>query len=179
MTYLSIADAVRRTGASASAVRGWSRDGQVRSRTGDGPRGPRTEVAVADVERLAAGRLPAPPRPRGRRRSPEPVDLSGSETGALHDDTEPGRGKQLVPLQTVEAMERLSGELYLAGQRAARAEAVAEMRDRRLADLQAEAEMLRERNRELLERVAVAEAQLAAAAAAPAGEQQRWRRRRG
>lgn len=107
-------------------------------------------------------------------------------------------GAQLVPMTTVEAMERLSGELYLAGQRAARAEAVAELRDRRLGDLQQEVDDLQreatglwEQNQELLRRVAVAEAQLmamqqaqaeqaaaAAASAEQAGAESPWRRLR-
>lgn len=170
VAYLSIADAARRTGASLSAVRGWARDGQVRSRTGSGPRGDRTEVALIDVERLTAERPAAPARPpvRGPRRGPEPAEPAG----------------QLVPLATVEAMERLSGELYLAGQRAARAEAVAELRDRRLADLQQEVDDLQreatglwEQNQELLRRVAVAEAQVLALQQGAAAPGRGWLRR--
>ncbi|MCU1691053.1 MAG: hypothetical protein JWM64_144, partial [Frankiales bacterium] len=124
----------------------------------------------------------------------------GTATGYVPDvpvaagSTSPARGQQLVPLQTVEAMERLSGELYLAGQRAARAEAVAELRDRRLADLQQEVDDLQreatdlwEQNQDLLRRVAVAEAQVAALTSSgqqSSGQQSggagvpRWRLRR-
>ncbi len=60
--YVSVAEAARESGAPVSAVRAWSRSGQVRSRTAAGPRGERTEVALSDVERLV---LQAP-RPAAR-----------------------------------------------------------------------------------------------------------------
>ncbi|MCW2777533.1 MAG: hypothetical protein JWN17_1258, partial [Frankiales bacterium] len=169
--WVSVADAARRTGTSVSAVRGWARDGVVRSRAGQGPRGERTEVAVDDVERAAAERpvrTPAAPvaAPSSVARASRPRARDASRPGPVQQDAP---GQQLVPLSTVEAMERLSGELYLAGQRAARAEAVAELRDRRLADLQQEVDDLQreatalwEQNQELVRRVAVAEAQVSA-----------------
>lgn len=173
VAYVSVVEASRETGASPTAVRGWAREGQVRSRTGVGPRGQRTEVALVDVEGLTVERPPAPtprrpapaarPRPQARRRRTPSTAL------AVRAEPEVSPGAQLVPMTTVEAMERLSGELYLAGQRAARAEAVAELRDRRLADLQQEVDDLQreatglwEQNQELLRRVAVSEAQVMA-----------------
>ena len=187
--YVSVVEAARRTGASLSAIRGWARDGQVRSRTGVGPRGERVEVAVADVERLTSERPPAPQRRPARRRAEVAVQVyrDDDEDDVPTDDAEQAPGGQLVPLATVEAMERLSGELYLAGQRAARAEAVAELRDRRLADLQQEVDDLQreatglwEQNQELLRRVAVAEAQVLALqqqGGDGAAERPRWRLR--
>lgn len=91
-------------------------------------------------------------------------------------------GTDLVPMTTVDAMERLSGELYAAGQRAARAEAVAEMRLRRLGDLEErgarleqEIERLQDERQELLQRVAMAEARAMVLEDAPAT---RWGLRR-
>ncbi len=180
VVYVSVADAARRTGASLSSVRLWLRDGKVRSRTGTGPRGERVEVAVADVEMLrsaepaAPGPGPAPARRSARRRADVGVTVRRDEAP----------GGQLVPLSAVEAMERLAGELYLSGQRAARAEAVAELRENRLADLQQEVEDLQreatglwEQNQELLRRVAVAEAQVQAAPAQQGGSGRWWGRR--
>ncbi len=150
--YVSVAEAARQSGTPVSVVRAWVRDGAVRSRTGLGPRGERIEVAVGDLQR-AAGERQTGPGARGRGAEAEPP------------------GQQLVPLQVVEAMERLSGELYLAGQRAARAEAVAELRERRLLDLQQEVDDLQheatdlwEQNQDLRQRLAGAQARAAAAA---------------
>ncbi|MCW2667886.1 MAG: hypothetical protein JWN57_2848, partial [Frankiales bacterium] len=91
-------------------------------------------------------------------------------------------GTDLVPMTTVDAMERLSGELYVAGQRAARAEAVAEMRLRRLGDveernagLEQELERLRAERQELLQRLALAEARVMVLDDAPRA---RWGLRR-
>ena len=202
VAYVSVVEASRETGASPSAVRAWARDGQVRSRAGVGPRGQRTEVALVDVEGLTVERLPAPtarrPSPAARPRSQARRRRAPSTALAVRAEPEVSPGAQLVPMTTVEAMERLSGELYLSGQRAARAEAVAELRDRRLTDLQQEVDDLQraatdlwEQNQELLRRVAVSEAQVVAmqrsqaeraAAAATAGQagagESGWRRLR-
>lgn len=106
---------------------------------------------------------PAAPATRPRRRTPAPADDSGKPS--RRRKAEPGT--DLVPMTTVDAMERLSGELYVAGQRAARAEAVAEMRLRRLGEveerstaLEQEVERLREERQELLQRLALAEARV-------------------
>lgn len=240
LVYLSVTEAVRRSGASASSVRAWVRTGQVRTRSGAGARGDRLEVALADVEAVLARR---PAEPLGRRAGEPDEQQETGETDAT-DEADGGEDPpvrraprrvrptevaetrqapsararpradprvrqapadgpqdrheeqqrsddvredaQLVPMQTVEAMERLSGELYLAGQRAARAEAVAELRERRLTDLQQEVDDLQreatalwEQNQELLRRVALAEAQVQArASVVPAVEQPRWKLRR-
>ncbi|MDP9434818.1 MAG: hypothetical protein M3P93_06320 [Actinomycetota bacterium] len=174
--FVPVGEAAERSGASVSVVRGLVRAGQVRSRTGSGPRGERLEVALDDVLARVGE--------RGRSRAGESQQEPGRTAGEPSAARPPAlRDAPAVPLSTVETLERLSGELYRSGQRAARAEALAEVRERMVADLQREVEELQreaadlwEQNQELLRRVALAEAQLEAAAGQP--EKGRWGRRR-
>jgi DNA gyrase/topoisomerase IV subunit A len=129
---------------------------------------PPPPAAPARRTRRAAADAPdSTPKPRKRTTKPRPTFEPGTD---------------LVPMTTVDAMERLSGELYLAGQRAARAEAVAEMRLRRLGDveernaaLEQELGRLREERQELLQRLALAEARVMVMDDAPPA---RWLLRR-
>lgn len=50
LTWLGVTDAAQRVGVSAGAIRNWAARSEVRSRTGRGPRGERTEVCVEDVQ---------------------------------------------------------------------------------------------------------------------------------
>ncbi len=153
-----------------------------------GPRGlaarspvgrPRVPAAAAQARPVEQ---PQPVRRRARRDAPasEPAAAQPVRKRAPRKKAAPGT--DLVPMTTVDAMERLSGELYAAGQRAARAEAVAEMRLRRLGDLEErgarleqEIERLQDERQELLQRVAMAEARAMVLEDAPAT---RWGLRR-
>lgn len=54
--WVGVSDAATQAGVAAQTVRNWIASGTLQTRTGQGPRGRRTEVNVAEVRRLSSGR---------------------------------------------------------------------------------------------------------------------------
>ena len=141
-SWVTLPEAASTVGVSVSALRKWYGAGEVPSRMGPGPTGPRRYVPIGAVRRRAAQTVgTVPPRPR----APQPRSYPASAAGPVPE------GYALVPQGVADALMRVMDMLPAfqeAGERIGRVEAERDVYRERLDEArraQREAEQERDR----------------------------------
>jgi DNA-binding transcriptional MerR regulator len=185
--WLTLREASEVTGVPAATIRKWVRHENVPSFLEQTNDGYLRIVSMSGIRRWTEkiGREIAStvPGPRPRHRPERSIDLT-ADHGAAHDPGEPGvpEGSMLVPLDAWNRMLNQLGNLHEAGQqlaeareRAARAETEAHFLRERLADLRAQMEQPRDRDKPTTGSVPSAGGPFSLVGRIYSG----WRRRRG